>query len=246
MFEGCLFESRGIAISRTQQWSTLGSLTIQCALAATLIAVPLLRPQSLPILVSAPHLAISMPTKPPVIVAESKASSAASSAISVPQASQVSATSAHPLIFTHPSGSSNDPAPNFDPNLRMTPTGSGPISISTVIGPVGNGPSVTVVHPKSTDPIRISSGVSEGLLLEPIRPVYPALARQARVQGAVVMEAIISTAGRIESLHAVSGPPMLRPAALSAVQAARYQAYKLDGQPTEVQTTITVVFQLGS
>jgi protein TonB len=57
---------------------------------------------------------------------------------------------------------------------------------------------------------------------------------------------VISKAGRIESLHAVSGPEMLRGAALAAVQAARYRPYLLSGEPTEVQTTVTVVFRLGS
>jgi protein TonB len=83
------------------------------------------------------------------------------------------------------------------------------------------------------------------MLLSPIQPVYPSIARAAGVQGAVVLQATISTAGRIESLHVVSGPPMLRQAALDAVQAARYRPYKLNGVPTEVQTTITVVFRLG-
>ena len=60
------------------------------------------------------------------------------------------------------------------------------------------------------------------------------------------MEAIISKTGRIENLHAVTGPPMLRNAALTAVEAARYKPYLLDGEPTEVQTTITIIFRLGS
>jgi protein TonB len=60
------------------------------------------------------------------------------------------------------------------------------------------------------------------------------------------MEAVISKAGRIESLRALSGPDMLRGAALAAVQVARYRPYLLSGQPTEVETTITVVFKLGS
>ena len=79
----------------------------------------------------------------------------------------------------------------------------------------------------------------------PIQPVYPVIARTAGVQGTVVLEATISTAGRIESLQVVSGPPMLRGAARDAVEVARYRPYKLNGQPTEVQTTITVVFRLG-
>ena len=245
MFEGSLFESRGTAISRTQQWSTLSSLTLQCTLAGALIAVSLMRPQMLPIFASAPHPEISMRTKPPVVV-ESRAAGADSSAHSEPQTSQAAATTSHPFLFPRASGSSSDPAPSFDPNLSVMATGSGPIGIATLVSNVGNGPSITVVHRKSTDPVRVSSGVSTGLLLAPIQPIYPALARAARVQGAVVMEAVISTAGRIESLRAISGPPMLRQAALTAVEAARYRPYQLDGQPTEVQTTITVIFQLGS
>jgi protein TonB len=76
--------------------------------------------------------------------------------------------------------------------------------------------------------------------------VYPAIAKAAGVQGTVVMEAVISKAGRIESLRAVSGPEMLRNSALEAAGAARYRPYLLNGEPTEVQTTITVVFKLGS
>jgi protein TonB len=84
------------------------------------------------------------------------------------------------------------------------------------------------------------------MLLTPIQPVYPAIAKVTRTEGSVVMEAVISKAGRIESLHVVSGPAMLRAAAMEAVQAARYEPFMLNGEATEVQTTITVVFRLGS
>jgi protein TonB len=107
-------------------------------------------------------------------------------------------------------------------------------------------PSVIVAPARKPEMPRLSSGVTTGLLLEPIRPVYPAIARAAGVQGTVVLEAVISKAGRIESLHTVSGPPLLRDAALNAVAVARYKPYLLNGEPTEVQTTVTVVFKLGS
>jgi protein TonB len=106
---------------------------------------------------------------------------------------------------------------------------------------------VVVARPEKTaGPLNVSGGVTAGMLLTPIQPVYPAIAKAAGIHGAVVMEAVISKTGRIESLHVVSGPDMLRRAALDAVQMARYRPYLLSGQPTEVQTTITVVFQLGS
>jgi len=83
------------------------------------------------------------------------------------------------------------------------------------------------------------------MLLAPIRPVYPAIARAAGIQGTVVVEAVISQAGAIESLRVVSGPEMLRGAAVEAIRAARYRPYRLNGSPTAVETTITVNFTMG-
>ncbi len=102
-------------------------------------------------------------------------------------------------------------------------------------------PSVSVADP---GPVRVSSGVSQGMLLTPIVPVYPSIAVSAHVEGAVVMEAIISREGNISSLHAISGPMMLRTAALDAVRVARYRPYSVNGERTEVAATIKVVFQL--
>jgi protein TonB len=83
------------------------------------------------------------------------------------------------------------------------------------------------------------------MLMMPIRPVYPAIARAAGVQGTVVVTAVISRTGMIESLRVVSGAPMLQNAAVEAIRAARYQPYRLNGEPTEVETTITVNFRMG-
>ena len=81
--------------------------------------------------------------------------------------------------------------------------------------------------------------------MAPIRPVYPAIAKAAGVQGTVVVEAVISSTGSIESLRVVSGPPMLRSAAVETIHAARYQPYRLNGEATAVETTITVNFRMG-
>ena len=84
-----------------------------------------------------------------------------------------------------------------------------------------------------------------GLLSQP-RPVYPPIARAAHVSGAVVLHAIISKSGSIERLEVVSGPEMLRASALDAVRQWKYKPYILNGDPTEVETTITVNFNFGS
>jgi protein TonB len=94
--------------------------------------------------------------------------------------------------------------------------------------------------------VRISAGVTRGLLIHRVEPTYPTLAKAARVQGDVVLSAIIDGNGQITNLQLVSGHPMLVPAALTAVRQWRYKPYLLNGQPVEVETTITVIFTLTS
>jgi len=78
-----------------------------------------------------------------------------------------------------------------------------------------------------------------------VQPVYPPLARSARVQGAVVLAAVISKTGTIVNLTLIAGHPMLVPAALQAVRQWRYRPYILTGEAIEVNTQITVNFILG-
>jgi periplasmic protein TonB len=94
--------------------------------------------------------------------------------------------------------------------------------------------------------VRISQGVTKGLLIHRVEPAYPTLARAARVQGDVVLSAVIDVNGQITNLQLVSGHPMLVPAALAAVREWRYKPYLLNGTPVEVETTITVIFSLTS
>ena len=94
--------------------------------------------------------------------------------------------------------------------------------------------------------VRISQGVTKGLLVQKIEPQYPPLARAARVQGEVVLSAVIDGNGQINNLQLVSGHPMLVQAAIAAVKQWRYKPYLLNGQPVEVETTITVIFSLSS
>lgn len=88
------------------------------------------------------------------------------------------------------------------------------------------------------------SKLLEGSLIRRVQPIYPALARSARIQGPVVLSALISKAGTIENLRALSGHPMLVPAAIEAVSQWRYRPYVLNAEPIEVETQITVIFSL--
>jgi periplasmic protein TonB len=100
-------------------------------------------------------------------------------------------------------------------------------------------PAVKVVPAKT---IVISSGVAAGMLMVKTLPVYPAIAKSARVSGTVELHATISKNGSIKDLHVVSGSPMLQQAAVDAVRTWRYKPYMLNDAPTEVETTIRVVF----
>ncbi|MGE5053992.1 MAG: TonB family protein [Acidobacteriota bacterium] len=89
-----------------------------------------------------------------------------------------------------------------------------------------------------------TSSMLQGSLVRRVDPVYPPLARSARIQGQVVLAAIISKAGAIEHLQVLSGHPMLVNAALEAVSQWRYRPYVLNGEVIEVETQITVNFKL--
>jgi protein TonB len=77
-----------------------------------------------------------------------------------------------------------------------------------------------------------------------VQPTYPPLARQARIQGAVQLRAIISKMGTIERLVVESGHPMLAGSAVEAVRQWRYRPYLLNDEPVEIETEITVNFVL--
>jgi protein TonB len=92
--------------------------------------------------------------------------------------------------------------------------------------------------------LKVSQGVSQGLLIKSVAPVYPAAARQMRIQGAVELRANIGKDGSIKEVKLISGDPVLSHAAIDAVKQWKYKPYYLGDQPVEIQTQITVNFKL--
>ncbi len=90
----------------------------------------------------------------------------------------------------------------------------------------------------------MGGNVQSAKLLRQPRPVYPQLAKQARIQGVVKLHALISKEGTIENLTLISGHPLLAPAALEAVKQWMYQPTLLNGEPVGVDTEIDVNFTL--
>lgn len=114
------------------------------------------------------------------------------------------------------------------------------------IGSVFNKQTGVKVQGETPKTMSVSAGVAQGMLIRKTNPVYPEIAKSARVAGTVVLQATISKSGSIQGLRAVSGPALLRQSAMDAVRTWRYRPYKLDNQPVEVDTTVMVVFNLGS
>jgi protein TonB len=121
----------------------------------------------------------------------------------------------------------------------------------TIPGGIGDGdisPRVQNAHPQvrpgKSGPVPVSSGVMAGMLVQKTVPSYPPIAKASGTQGTVVLTATISRNGIIENLHVVSGSQMLQQAALDAVKTWRYRPYLLNGEPVDVETTISVVFTL--
>lgn len=114
-----------------------------------------------------------------------------------------------------------------------------------VLGGVLSAANATPPKIAAPQKVRVSSGVVSGLAISQPKPPYPAIARQAHIQGTVVLQATISKNGTIENLKVVSGHPMLVQSALDTVRQWRYKPYILNGEPVEVETNINVNFTLG-
>jgi periplasmic protein TonB len=227
-------------------WTTFTSFGLQALIIGLLLLLPVLQTVGLPAArtVSTP---ISLGRRYPDPIAGTVRGTAA------PHAAQNNSPSPRfvaPGRIPRIISTTADDAPSQTPaehcNAICDPIAS---TIGTTSGPGlpfslgGNRPMLPTPPPTITRAIRTSS-MLEGNLLRRIDPVYPPLAKTARIQGPVVLVAVISKAGTIDNLHAVSGPPMLVQAAVNAVSQWRYRPYILNNEPIEVETQITINFLL--
>jgi len=235
MFEDSLVESVGRIRTRSRRYA-IGTTLLEAALVGLVVMIPYLNPAALP----QRMLMVPLIAPPPA-------------ALPLPQPA-ASTPTVRPInlatLLTAPTH-----IPNQISRVAIAaPAPLGPIGIGPGSGTPGSvpwlGPSQTPPLPqvhlaKPSGPLRVSRGIAAGQLLAPIQPQYPPIALAAHVQGTVVVEATISTSGRIEDAHVLSGPPMLIRAAVDAIQQARYRPFLLNGQPVQVETTISVQFNLG-
>ena len=241
MFEMSLVESSGRLKSKSSRYVWITGM-FNAAIVGTMVLVPLLYPEALPrtswtaMLTAPPPPAAAPPPPRPQAIARAVKGSA-------------------PLdVFTAPTriprtiDTARDEAPpqalgaGVVSMVGLGSNSAGPADAMGIGAPMAV---VEVVRPKATAPAHVSSGVIAGNKLSGASPVYPAIAKAAHVSGAVVLHAVLSKTGTIRSLSVVSGPEMLRGSALSAVQGWMYRPYLLNGEATDVETTITVNFSFG-
>jgi periplasmic protein TonB len=248
MFTDSMFADSMLETSWAQRtrrnWTTMTSFGLQAVIIGMLLLLPLLRTVGLPAArtMSTPISGRDIAVRPAPAPRTGSAN--------------VMHTNSDNVRFVAPGRIPTTIATTADEDTTQT-TGEpcnafcGPIgpSIGTMSGPafplpLGGGRQVlpTLRVPPS-HAIRTSS-MLEGNLIRRIEPVYPPLARSARIQGPVVLSALISKAGSIEDLRALSGHPMLVKAAIDAVSQWRYRPYILNNEPIEVETQITVNFYL--
>lgn len=119
-----------------------------------------------------------------------------------------------------------------------------PTAAGAVSGVTGSAPAMSQPNAGRPLRVRVSQGVAQGLLVKKVPPQYPDDARQGRIQGLVVLKALMDTNGDVKELNLVSGHPLLAPAAIEAVKQWKYKPYLLDGKPVEVETQVSVAFSL--
>ena len=242
MFEDSLIESGG-RLRTKRGMTTVLSFSIQVVLVGILIVLPLLYTEALPkqqlmtFLVAPPP---PPPPPPPAAAVPIKVVKTIQSDIvngqlrtptKIPEKVQMIKEEEAPPVM---GGGVMGGVPGGVPGGQM----------GGVIGGIISSTPVAVPKVATPQRVRVSQGVSQGLLIRKVQPTYPPLARQARIQGSVVLQAQISKDGAIENLRLVSGHPMLAPAAIEAVKQWRYKPYFLNGEPVEVETQVTVIFSL--
>ncbi len=243
MFEDSLLESGGRLKTKRGMTTTI-SFIIQVGIVCVLVLIPLIFTEALPKQQLMTFLVAPPPPPPP------------------PPPAAAPVKIVKPIQTDIVNGELRTPT-KIPKKVEMIKEDEAPPPVMAASGVVGGVPggvpggqmggviggiisSTPVAVPKVATPqrVRVSQGVSQGLLVRKVNPVYPPLARQARIQGTVVLEAQISKTGDIQNLRLISGHPMLAPAAIEAVKQWKYKPYLLNGEPVEVDTQVQVNFTL--
>ncbi len=234
MFEDSTFETMGRIHTRSRGWM-MATFAFNSSVLLALVIIPIMHPEMLPQITNAIRMDAPAPVEEQRPVVRTQQVQTAPSEM---QGGRILAPR-------------QIPDKPWIPTTQKPPGSVGPVDLGGGPGGMGgpDNPFGRNVHPdvRPAAPAamqHVSSGVMQGMLIDKVIPTYPAVAQAIRASGTVVLQATISRSGTIENLRVVSGPALLRPAALDAVKQWRYRPYMLNGQPVEVETTVSVEFKL--
>src|SRR5881227_2542313 len=242
MFEDSLIESGG-RLRTKRGATTVFSFVLQVALIGVLVLLPLLFTEALPKTQLMTFLVAPPPPPPPPPPAATPVKVVKQIQTDIINGQLRTPTKIPEKVQMIKEEEAPPPVTSMAGVVGGVPGAAGG-QMGGVIGGIINSTPVAVPKVATPQRVRVSQGVTQGLLLRKIQPAYPPLARQARIQGSVLLQAQISKEGTIEHLTLISGHPMLAPAAIEAVKQWRYKPYILNGEPVEVDTQITVNFTL--
>lgn len=243
MFDAML-ESSPVKRQRRNPWAFFISLTLQILLIGVILLVPLLYTEALPKQQWMLGWLVAPPPPPPPPPPAAAPKRVIRRRVSLMEAGKLRAPKEIPKEITI---IEEDPIEDIVGVVGGVPGGVPGGQVGGVLGGVLGGiPSAAPPPPKPAAPkrIRISTGVQEAKLVQKVQPVYPPLARQARISGTVRLEAIIARDGSIQNLRVIEGHPLLVQAALDAVRRWRYEPTLLNNEPVEVITLIDVIFKM--
>lgn len=235
-----LIESTSKKTKTNTGWSLILSAIVEIAVLAVLVLIPLMYTQALPKAMLATLLIAPPPPPPPPPPVPKTVVKPVARLIQSGKLIQPRAIPKEVTVFK-------------EAELPPDPITNNP-NQSGVFGGIpgqglmaGNGPAAPP-PPKPAAPARIKQGgaVTAASIITQTKPTYPPLARQARIQGVVVLHAIIDKEGKVSQLEVISGHPLLVQSALDAVKQWRYKPTLLNGDPVEVDTTIQVTFTMGA
>jgi len=240
MFEQSLFEVSP-EMRKRKRLTALLSYSLEALAVVVIISFPLLHTQALPlddspkfrppVRYSPPHVDIVSTTPPPPTAHNQQ----------VP---------INPLLPPREIGKTIDRTPDPTPPAYSGPSTGSDLDGLNISDPRAQNPVISeMLKPPPIKPVphavlpRISTSM-ESMLIRRVTPVYPPIAVASRIQGTVVIQAVINRQGEIEKMQLISGHPLLVNSALAAVKQWKYRPYLLNGEPVDVDTRITVNFTL--
>jgi protein TonB len=243
MFEDSLIESGG-KLKTKRGWTSIVSFAIQMGIIGVMVLIPLIFTEALPKGTTLFMLVAPPPPPPPPPPAAAPVRIVKQVQTDIINGELRTPTKIPKKIEMIKEDEAPPPVMASTGVVGGVPGGVPGGSMGGVIGSVLSSTPVAVPKIATPQRVRVSSGVSSGLLIRKVSPNYPPLARQARIQGQVILQAQISKDGSIQNLQLISGHPMLAPAAIEAVKQWKYKPYLLNGEPVEVETTVQVNFTL--